>query len=120
MVRLMIADKSTTVRRVGVRILSSLDFAVIEATSALDALHKCEAMMPQILIVDASMDGALELIANIRRLPQGQECQIYYCIVSADLKTLMTGKRAGADGFLLKPFDRKVLTSVFGNVALVA
>ncbi len=33
---------------------------------------------------------------------------------------LMAGKRAGASDFLLKPFDRKILTAVFGNRAIAA
>ena len=46
--------------------------------------------------------------------------RIYYCVVEADLKKMMMGKRAGADDFLLKPFDRKILTQVFGNLSAAA
>ena len=75
---------------------------------------------PTSSIVDAGLDGALELIANIRTLPEGKTVRIYYCVVEADLKKMMAGKRAGADDFLLKPFDRKILTSVFGSLSVAA
>ncbi|MFC3074712.1 response regulator [Shinella pollutisoli] len=120
MQRLMIADGSDVVRKVGKRILSGLDFLVLEASSALEALARCEAELPNILIVDATMDGALELISNVRAMPQGKSVRIYYCVVEADLRKMMMGKRAGADDFLLKPFDRKILTQVFGSLSAAA
>ncbi len=120
MKRLMIADASDVVRKVGKRILSGFDFVVLEASSSLEALVRCEADLPSILIVDSTIDGALELIGNIRNLPQGKSVRIYYCVVEADLKKMMMGKRAGADDFLLKPFDRKILTQVFGSLSIAA
>ena len=59
-------------------------------------------------------------IDDVRNLPQGKSVRIYYCVVEADLKKMMMGKRAGADDFLLKPFDRKILTQVFGNLSIAA
>lgn len=120
MQRLMIADGSDIVRKVGRRILTELHFMVSEAGSALEAIHRCEAEMPNILIVDAHLDGALELMSTIRGLPGGKDVRIYYCVVEADLKKMMAGKRAGANDFLMKPFDRKILTSVFAGLAIAA
>ncbi|MDO9415084.1 response regulator [Pararhizobium sp.] len=120
MQRLMIADNSDVVRKVGIRILSGLGFLVSEAGNGLEALVRCEAQLPNIIIVDAGLDGALELIGNIRALPNGKTVRIYYCVVEADLKKMMAGKRAGADDFLLKPFDRKILTNVFANLSIAA
>lgn len=120
MQRFMITDSSDVVRKVGKRILSELDFLVSEAGSAAEAFANCQTDLPDYLLVDAAMDGALELIANIRAMPNGKEPKIYYCVIEADLKKLMAGKRAGATDFLLKPFDRKILTAVFGNRAVAA
>ncbi len=120
MQRLMIADSSDIVRKVGKRILSEIGFLVLEAASARDALLRCETELPNIIIVDASLDGALDLITNIRALPDGKSVLIYYCVIEADLKTMMAGKRAGANEFLLKPFDRKILTQIFTGKAIAA
>ncbi|SFB51976.1 two-component system, chemotaxis family, response regulator CheY [Rhizobium sp. NFR07] len=114
MQRLMIADSSDIVRKVGKRILSELGFLVVEAEASQDALRNCQAELPNFLIVDAGLEGALDLIAGVRELPEGKNVRIFYCVIEADLKRMMAGKRAGADEFLLKPFDRKILTSVFG------
>lgn len=120
MQRLMIADQSDVVRKVGKRILSELQFLVLEAGSTAEALARCEAELPHIIIVDAAMEGAIDLITGIRAMPNGKDVKIYYCVIEADLKKMMLGKRAGANDFLLKPFDRKILTQVFASQAIAA
>lgn len=120
MQRLMIADESDIVRKVGKRILSELGFLVAEAGSMREAITGCHAELPNFLIVDAALEGALDLIASVRAMPGGKSVRIFYCVIEADLRKMMTGKRAGADDFLLKPFDRKILTSVFAGLAQAA
>ena len=120
MQRLMIADSSDVVRKVGKKILSEIGFLVLEAATAREALTRCDTELPNIIIVDAGLEGALDLITNIRALPNGKSVLIYYCVVEADLKTMMAGKRAGANDFLLKPFDRKILTQMFTDKAIAA
>jgi two-component system chemotaxis response regulator CheY len=120
MQKFMITDTSDVVRKVGKRILSELDFLVSEAGSAHEALACCQVDLPDYIIVDSGMDGALDLISGIRAMENGKAVKIFYCVVEADLKKLMAGKRAGATDFLLKPFDRKILTAVFGNRAIAA
>lgn len=116
----MIADGSDVVRKVGKRILSELGFLVAEAGSQREALARCQAELPNFLIVDAGLEGALDLIAAVRAMPNGKTVRIFYCVIEADLKKMMAGKRAGADDFLLKPFDRKILTSVFSGFSQAA
>ncbi len=120
MQRLMIADTSDVVRKVGKRILSELGFMVLEAATDREGIRRCAEEMPNILIVDAAMEGAIDLITTVRGMPNGNSVRIYYCVIEADLKKMMVGKRAGANDFLLKPFDRKILTATFGTLAAAA
>lgn len=117
MKRLMIADSSDIVRKVAQKILSELGYEVIPAVNAREALMTCEAQLPDVIIVDSGIEGALDLITNIRSMPGGDSIRIFYCVIEADLKTMMRGKRAGASDFLLKPFDRATLTKAFANDA---
>lgn len=116
---LLIADQSDVVRKVAKRILTGMNFEVIEARSAADATARCMKGLPPFVIVDASMDGALELIQFIRTIPGNERTRIYYCIVEADLRKMMAGRRAGANDFLMKPFDRKTLGAAFNGLAQV-
>lgn len=115
MKRLMIADSSDIVRKVAEKILSEFGYDVIPAVNAREALVMCEAQVPDVIIVDSGIEGALDLITNIRSMPGGDAVRIFYCVIEADLKTMMRGKRAGASDFLLKPFDRTTLTKAFKN-----
>jgi two-component system, chemotaxis family, chemotaxis protein CheY len=117
---LLIADQSEIIRKVAKRILTGMNFDVAEARNAPDAIASCMKTLPQFIIVEAAMDGALELIQFIRTIPGNEKTRVYYCIVEADLRKMMAGRRAGANDFLMKPFDRKTLTSVFMGLATPA
>jgi len=116
MLRLLIADESETVRETADSILSELGFAVTGCASALDAVAKCDAGLPDVIIVDSRLDGALDLISNIRLMSAGKSIRILYGVETADLRHLMAAKRAGADDFLLKPYESKVLHALFDEM----
>lgn len=120
MQRLMIADDSAVICKVAKRILSGMNFQVVEASNAGEAMVMCEAQLPMIMIIDAGMPDALDLIACVRKLDGGKNVRIYYCTIENDIKLLMVGKRAGADDFLMKPFDRRLLEETFGRFAAAA
>jgi two-component system, chemotaxis family, chemotaxis protein CheY len=117
MQRIIVADTSDVVRKVAKRILTELGFLVVEAGDAQQAIASCQPILPEFMIIDAGIESCLEVIAAIRAMPNGQSVRIYYCVIEADLKKLMAGKRAGATDFLQKPFDRRILTNVFGSQA---
>ncbi|MCX8996719.1 response regulator [Rhizobiaceae bacterium BDR2-2] len=120
MKRLMIVDNSDIVRKVGRRILTEIGFLVSEARDAGEALDRCRAELPDVAIVDSFADGALELIAEMRRLAGDRQIRIFYCLVENDLKKMMVAKRAGATDFMLKPFDRRSLTAAVGTIDTAA
>jgi two-component system chemotaxis response regulator CheY len=120
MQRLILVDGSVIIRKVGKRILSDLGYLVTEAEDVHAALTLCEGGLPSVLVVDACLDEGTDLIREVRNLPGGDAVKIYYCLIEAKLKTMMQGKRAGADDFLLKPFDRETLTKTFADQSRTA
>jgi two-component system chemotaxis response regulator CheY len=117
MLRVLIADESEVVRKIAAHILTEMGLETVECASTLDLLVKCQTELPAAIIVDSAMVGALDVIRNIRALPNGRHPQIFYSLVKADLRSLMAGKTAGATDFLLKPFDRKTLNAAFAAIA---
>ena len=115
MQRLVLVEKSVIIRKVAKRILSDLGYMVSEADDTQTALSICKSRLPAVLIVDAGLPGATDLISDARKLQGGADIKIYYCLVEGKFKSMMQGRRAGADDFLLKPFDREILTKVFAN-----
>lgn len=120
MKRLMIVDGSDIVRKVGRRILGELGFLVSEAQDVRDGRERCRADLPDVAIIDAGLEDALGLVAELKQLADGRDIRIFYCLVENDLKRMMAAKRAGATDFLLKPFDRRSLTSAFASIQAVA
>ncbi len=120
MQRLVLVEKSVVIRKVAKRILTDLGYLVSEACDRQQALSFCQELTPAVLVVDAGIDGATDLIRTVRELPGGARTKIYYCLIEGKLKPMMQGKRAGADDFLLKPFDRQILTRVFAADARTA
>lgn len=116
MLRLLISDESEAVRQAASAILAELGFAVTASPSALDAVAKCDAGLPDVIIVDSNLEGALELISGIRLMPSGKSARILYGVEIADLRRLMAAKHAGADDFLLKPYESKVLHALFDEM----
>ena len=120
MLTLMVVDSSDIVRKVAKRILSALNFDVLEAENADNAVAECFRNLPNVVIIDGHLEGAQDVITHIRSMPNGDQTRVYYCVIEADLKTMMAGRRAGADDFLQKPFDRQILTEKLGPIAAAA
>jgi two-component system chemotaxis response regulator CheY len=122
MKRCMIVDDSAVIRKVVKRILSDADMAVIEAENGARALGLCREDMPAIIIVDSNLPDMQpsEIIATIRAMPGGKKPRIILCLPEVDLVKIMRAKRAGASGYILKPFDRELLLGHFLQIAAAA
>ena len=114
--RLLIAEQPKDDRVCANALFAELGFNVTLSASALDALARCEAGVPDVLIVDAGLPNAFEWISAVRIMPGGQQVRVLYGVEDADLRRLMAAKRAGADDFLLQPYDLKVLHALFDEM----
>jgi two-component system chemotaxis response regulator CheY len=115
MKRCMFVDDSSVIRKVAKRILGGPDMLVIEASSGPEALEMCAADMPDIVVVDGTLEDmqAEEFIRNVRTLKTAITPQILISLIEVDIGAIMRAKRAGAQGYLLKPFNRSQLIERF-------
>lgn len=115
MKRCMFVDDSSVIRKVAKRILGGPEMMVVEAGSALEALDMCRAEMPDIIVVDSGLPDmtAVEFIQSVRGIPGYVKPQIMLCLTEVDIGAIMRAKRAGAQGYLLKPFNRAQLLERF-------
>ena len=116
MLRLLIADRPKNDCDAASGLFTELGFAVTISSSILDTLARCEASLPDLLIVDSELEGSLELIAAVRFMSGGRGVRILYGVAETDLRKLMAAKHAGADDFLLKPYEIKVLHALFDEM----
>ncbi|PZO77914.1 MAG: response regulator [Mesorhizobium amorphae] len=114
--RVLYVDGSDVVRKVALRILQSEGFSVDGARDGYEALGRCATEMPDLIVVDGTLSDMLapELIRHIRAMPNGTHPRIMVSMVELDVGAVMRAKRAGAQGYMLKPFDRLMLMKRIG------
>jgi two-component system, chemotaxis family, chemotaxis protein CheY len=122
MKRCMFVDDSSVIRKVAKRILGGPEMVVIEAATGIDAIEMCAADMPDIIVVDGSLPDmpSSEVISRIRALESPVKPQIAVCLIEVDAGAIMRAKRAGAHGYILKPFTRPQLLERFRSLQAAA
>ncbi len=115
MARCLIVDDSSVIRKVAKRILTSADMMVTEAATGQEAINLSAHDMADIIIVDSSLPdmASSELVRQLMALPAEFKPYILLCLAELDLGVIMRAKRAGAKGYMLKPFTRTQLLEQF-------
>lgn len=117
----LIVDDSRMIRRVAGRIVKDLGFETTEAVNGQDALDKCLIEMPNAVLVDWAMpvmDG-FDFVKNLRGLPGGDEPTVVFCTSVRDVERIVEALAAGADEYIMKPFDSDIIESKFALAGLV-
>jgi two-component system chemotaxis response regulator CheY len=118
----MIVDDSSVIRKVARRILTGSDIIVLEAGNGAQALGMCAVEMPDIIIVDGNLPdmSTVDFIRQALEVPAVVRPRIMLCLPQFDLGAIMRAKRAGASGFLMKPFNRAQLLERFRQLQVPA
>ncbi|MFN4091421.1 MAG: PleD family two-component system response regulator [Brevundimonas sp.] len=117
----LIVDDSRIIRKVARRIVESLGFEVDEAADGADALAFCAATMPEVVLLDWNMpvmDG-LTFLRRLRSLPGGASPKVLFCTIETRAERIAEALSAGADDYVMKPFDGEILQSKFAEVGAV-
>ena len=115
MKRCMIVDDSSVIRKVAKRILTGPEMMVVEASTGTQALDMCMVQMPDIIVVDGGLTDmtTVEFIRQAVAIPAVIRPRVMICLPQFDLGAIMRAKRAGAAGYVLKPFNRSQLLERF-------
>ena len=107
----LVVDDSSVVRKVARRILENLKVVTAEAESGQQALDQCQQVMPDAIILDYHMPGmgTVEFLSSLRGLPDGKKPFVVYCTTENDTADITRSIAAGADDYVIKPFDREAL-----------
>lgn len=120
MKQVLIVDDSKVIRKVAQRILQSLDFVTREAENGLEALKACEALMPDAVLLDWNMpvmDG-MTFLLELRKLENGLHPKVVFCTTENEVSQITRAVHAGADEYIMKPFDRQIIMSKLEEVGL--
>ena len=118
----LIVDDSEIVRKYARLILESLDYRTIEAESPSAAIDRLAGDTPHIILADWKIPGAntLEFIGQVRRMNLTRRPYIIYLTTENDHAELDRAMVAGADDFLLKPFNRDIMKMKLTEIRLAA
>ena len=117
----LIIDDSRMIRRVAGRIIKDLGFATEEAVNGQDALEKCQLSMPDVILLDWNMpvmDG-ITFLKALREEPKGDKPSVLFCTSERDIKRIIEALSAGADEYIMKPFDSDIIESKFQLAGLL-
>ena len=108
----LVVDDSKVIRKVARHILETLNFSVDEAEDGREALTRCEAAMPDVILLDWNMPvmSGMEFLRALRQTDLNQP-KVVFCTTENDIAHIRAAIEAGADEYVMKPFDRDTLQS---------
>jgi two-component system, chemotaxis family, chemotaxis protein CheY len=115
----LIVDDSEVVRKIARRILEGVKLEISEAENGLHALDQCQQSMPDAIVFDFHMPGmgTVEFLSTLRGMSNGKKPFVVYCTTENDTADISRTIAAGADDYLIKPFDRGSLRAKFAAAA---
>src|SRR5690606_2957859 len=94
------------------RILEDLGYACDEADHADGAYEHCANVnMPDVIMLDWNMPGedGLEFLVRLRAHEQGAAPKVLFCTTECTREGMEKVIAAGADEFVMKPFDGEII-----------
>lgn len=117
----LIVDDSRIIRKVARRIVEGLGFEVDEAADGSEALVYCHSLLPDVILLDWNMpvmDG-LTFIRRLRELPGGASPKVLFCTIETQPERIAEALAAGADEYVMKPFDGEILQAKLAEVGAI-
>jgi len=117
----LVVDDSKVVRVVARKILEGLDFQVDEAEDGKIALAKCVAQMPDAVLLDWNMPvmNGIDFLRRLRRVNGGSEPIVVFCTTEKDFTFIQQALEAGANEYIMKPFDKEIVEAKFEQAGLL-
>lgn len=104
---LVVDDDPRVVETVRVVLKRMGGYKILEAQSSAECLRQVKEKRPALVLLDTEMpqvDG-LDVLRQIRREAEGKHLPVLMISVDAQFEQMAACFKAGANGFLIKPFD---------------
>lgn len=116
----LVVDDSRVVRKVARRILEDLQFKCEEAEDGQQAYEFCASQMPDVILLDWNMPvmSGIEFLEKLRQMPSGTDPSVVFCTTENDMSHIQRAMMAGANEYIMKPFDTDIIKSKFIQIGL--
>ena len=117
----LIVDDSKVIRKVARRILEDMQFKIDEAEDGKMALEACQRETPDVVLLDWNMPvmNGMDFLDALRDQPLPKRPVVVFCTTENDMAHIRAAIEAGADEYIMKPFDREIIEAKFAQVGLV-
>ena len=115
---IMTVDDSTSMRQMVKATLISAGYDVVEAADGQEALEYARENPVDLVITDVNMprmDG-ITLVGELRALPTYRLTPVLLLTTESSMEKKMEGKKAGATGWIVKPFNPAQLLATLARV----
>ena len=122
MTQVLVVDDSSVIRKVARRIFEGMSLQTAEVENGQEALESCATSMPDAILLDWNMpvmDGFAFLKA-LRRMPGGHRPKVVLCTTENDVAHIARAMHAGANQYIMKPFDKDVVRAKFAEIGIAA
>ena len=111
----LVVDDSKVIRKVARHILEALHFNVEEAGDGREALDRCTGgtALPDVILLDWNMPvmSGMEFLRSLGTCGFSSRPKVVFCTTENDIAHIRAAIEAGADEYMMKPFDRETLES---------
>jgi two-component system chemotaxis response regulator CheY len=117
----LVVDDSLVVRKAARRIIEGLGFSVVEAKDGQEALEACRARLPDGVLLDWNMpvmDGITFLHAARAEFGPDRP-RIVLCTTEVEFSRIVQALEAGAQEYVMKPFDAEIIRDKFTQAGLL-
>jgi two-component system chemotaxis response regulator CheY len=114
MTKILAVDDSASVRQMVMFTLKNAGYEVVDAVDGKDGLSKATQSKFDMIITDLNMpnlDG-IEMISAVRKLPGCSFIPILMLTTESQAEKKDAGRKAGATGWIVKPFNADQLIAV--------
>ncbi len=116
----LVVDDSRVVRKLARRILEANDFTVTEAEDGAKALDACRTALPDGVLLDWNMPvmNGLEFLRALRAEFGPDHPVVLFCTTETEMSFIVQALEAGAQEYIMKPFDADILLGKFSEAGL--
>ena len=117
----LIVEDSRVIRKVARQIFEAIPFECEEAENGQLALEASAKKMPDFVLLDWNMPvmNGLEYLVSLRRMPGGDKPVVVFCTTENDMTHIQAALAAGANEYIMKPFDADIIRGKLTHLGLL-
>ncbi len=117
----LIVDDSAVIRKIARKIMEGFNFEISEAVDGREALDQCQQKMPDAVLLDWNMPvmSGIDFLRELRKSDGGDSPVVLFCTTENDMAHIQEAMAAGANEYIMKPFDGEIIQTKLMQVGLL-